>query len=286
VRETDLYSGDLSRLIARQLGHVTNAQLLEAGWTASSVGTFIARGVLIRVHKGVYAVGHVPKHAHARARAAVLACSEGAVLSHQAAAALWEVMDWPAQMEVTAPKERRHPKITTHRSTTLTRRDTRRRHGVPVTSPARTALDLAPRLAGDLHLQRLVNDLRVAGHLNQTAFTDLCARSTRINALLGDSERPTRSVPEDCFKAFLTHHDLPMPEFNVTLHGRELDALYVTQKLIIELDSWGYHGDRQAFGRDRRKDGRALADGYRTLRIATDQLDDETANTLRTTLGQ
>jgi very-short-patch-repair endonuclease len=215
----------------------------------------------------------------------VLACGEGAALSHQAAAALWDVLDWPRRMEVTAPKERRHPEIASHRSNTLTRRDIRRRHAVPVTSPARTVLDLQPRLT-NARLQRLVNDLRVARHLNQTAFTDLCARCKRINALLGDSERPTRSVLEDLFKAFLRRHHLPVPEFNVTVDGREVDALYRAEKLIIELDSWGYHGDRAAFGRDRRKDARALADGYRSLRIATDQLDSETAGILRRALAQ
>jgi hypothetical protein len=286
VFEKDLSSALLSRIVERQLGHITRAQLLDAGWSTGAIKSHVRRGLLIPVHAGVYAVGHVPRHAHARSMAAVLAGGDGAALSHHAAAALWDVMDWPATLEIVAPHQHRRPGLRCHRSATLTRRDIRRRHGLPVTSPARTILDLQPRLTSDLHLQRLINDLRVARHLNQTVLKDLCARSPRINGLLGDSERPTRSILEDRFKAFLEHHHLPLPEFNVTVDGRELDALYREQRLIIELDSWGYHGDRQAFRRDRRKDGRALADGLRTLRIATDQLDDETADALRRALDQ
>jgi hypothetical protein len=285
VFEKPLHRKDPSRIVERQLGHVTRAQLFELGHTASWVDYRVATGELIRVHSGVYAVGHVPKHAHARSLAAVLACGDGAALSHAAAAALWDVMDWPQSLEVTSPRQRRRRGITTHRSSTLTPKDIRKRHAVPVTSPARTVLDLQPRLT-DARLTRVVNDLRVAGHLNTTAFRDLCARSTKVNALLGDSERPTRSPPEDRFKAFLTGRGIPHPEFNVTIDGREVDALYRDQKLIIEIDSWGYHGDRLAFRRDRRKDGRALASGYRTLRVVTDQLDDETAETIRRALAQ
>jgi hypothetical protein len=285
VFEKDLSSALLSRVIERQLGHVTRAQLLDAGWSTGAIKSHVRRGLLIPVHAGVYAVGHIPKHAHARSMAAVLAGGAGAALSHAAAAALWDVLDWPATLEIVSPRQHRRPGLRCHRSKTLTRRDIRRRHGVPVTSPARTVLDLAPRL-DDLPLQRLINDLRVAGHLNTTAFKDLCARSSRIEALLGDSERPTRSPPEDLFRAFLIRRGIPLPEFNVTVDGREVDALYREQKLIVEIDSWGYHGDRPAFRRDRRKDGRALAGGYRTLRVVTDQLDDETADILRRALAQ
>jgi hypothetical protein len=285
VFEKDLSSAHLSRLTARQLGHVTRAQLLEEGWSPGAIKSHVNRGLLISVHAGVYAVGHVPKHAHARSLAAVLACGDGAALSHAAAAALWEIMDWPRSLEVSSPRQHRRPGITTHRSQTLTAKDIRKRHGVPVTSPARTVLDLQPRLT-DARLTRVVNDLRIAGHLSKTAFRDLCARSTKVNALLGDSERPTRSPPEDRFRAFLTRRGIPHPEFNVTVDGREVDALYREHKLIVEIDSWGYHGDRPAFRRDRRKDGRALAGGYRTLRVVTDQLDDETAETIRRTLAQ
>jgi very-short-patch-repair endonuclease len=173
-------------------------------------------------------------------------------------------------MEVISPRQRRRPGITTHRSRTLTRQDIRRRHGVPVTSPIRTVLDLQHRLT-DARLQRVVNDLRIAGHLSRTAFQELCARSTRLDDLLGDGDtgRATRSGLEDAFRAFVTRHHLPMPEINVILVDlgrREVDALYRAEKLIVEVDSWKFHGDRAGFERDRAKD-RARAAGYLTVRI-------------------
>jgi hypothetical protein len=289
VFEKDLSSAHLSRLTARQLGHVTRAQLLKAGWSPGAIKSHVNRGLLIRVHAGVYAVGHVPKHAHARSLAAVLACGEGAALSHAAAAALWDVMDWPQSLEVTSPRQHRRPGITTHRSRTLTAKDIRKRHGVPVTSPARTVLDLQPRLT-DARLQRVVNDLRIAGHLNTTAFRRLCDAATRIATLLGDTERATRSGLEDQFRRFVTRHGLPMPEVNAVLdNGREVDALYRAERLIVEVDSWRYHGDRAAFERDRAKDTRALADGYRTVRITDRRMKrggDEEAADIRRILAQ
>jgi very-short-patch-repair endonuclease len=272
VRHRPLHRQEISQLVTRQLGHVTRAQLLALELSAAWVDHRVAVGELIPVHAGVYAVGHVPRHAHARAMAAVLACGPGAALSHAAAAALWGVADWPRTLEVSAPGDRRRPGLITHRSRTLGPRDLRTHHGVRTTSPARTVLDLQRRLT-DARLARTVNDLRVAGHLGETAFAELRRTSARVEELLGDG-RPTRSWLEDLFRRFVTRHRLPMPEVNAVLpeSGREVDALYREARLIVELDSWKYHGDRAAFERDRAKDARALADGYRTLRATRRRL--------------
>lgn len=137
-----------------------------------------------------------------------------------------------------------------------------------MTSPVRTVLDLQSQLS-DAGLVRMVNELRTAGHLRATAFDELCRRSRRVDRLLGDREL-TRSTLEDTFRAFVTRHGLPMPELNKRLRiggrMREVDALYREARLIIELDSWRHHSDRDSFERDRAKDAAALADGFRTLR--------------------
>lgn len=246
-------------------------------------------GWLVRVHAGVYALGHVPRHAHARAMAAVLACGDGAALSHAAAVALWDAGEWPATLEVTAPHERRRPGIRTHRSQRLDRGEVRTHHGVRVTAPVRTVLDMQPRL-GDDTLTRLVDDLRIAGHLGPTAFERLRARSIRLDDLLGDGGL-TRSRLEQLFRHFVAHHRMPMPEIGARLpeNGREVDALYRAARLIIEVDSWKYHRDRASFERDRAKDARALADGYRTLRTTDRRLrraGDAEADTIRRILAQ
>jgi very-short-patch-repair endonuclease len=268
VSEKIALLGLILQLAGRQSGYVTRRQLLELGASRTWIHAQITRHYLIPVHAGVYAVGHVPRAAHCRAVAAVLACGEGAALSHWSAAALWDGAEWPPVLEVTAPRRRSRPGLITHRSRTLTSHELRRRHGVRVTAPVRTVLDLQPRVTDD-RLVRLVNDLRTRRHLRATAFDELCARSARVYRLLGDSGL-TESELEDLFRRFVSRHRLPMPQLNVWLRigerWRRLDAFYPEAKLIIELDSWTFHGDRASFERDRAKDAAALAEGLRTLR--------------------
>jgi very-short-patch-repair endonuclease len=254
-------------LADRQFGHVTRQQLLRLGATSEWITSQIRLGWLIPVHAGVYAVGHVPKHVHAQAKAALLAGGETAALSFAAAAALYQVGEWPATLELSVIGYRRRPGLRIHRPRDLPPHDIRIHLGLRVTSPARTVVDLQRRLT-DPRLVRMVNDLRAGGHLGPTAFAELCGRSARVNRLLGDGTF-TRSHLEDLFRRFVRRHRLPMPVINATLPetGREVDALYPEARLIIEIDSWAFHGDRAAFERDRAKDAQALALGYRTIRI-------------------
>jgi hypothetical protein len=253
---------------------VTRAQLLEIGVAPRTITQWVQSGRLITVHAGVYAVGHPEISSRARAAAAVLACGPDAVLSHDSAAALWGLRRWPPRPEVTSPGERRRPEIRTHRSHTLTRADIRRRDEIPVTSPARTITDIALRLT-DQQLVRVVNEARLAGHLRATALQRLQTSCPRARRLIAPDQAPTRSEFEDLFVAFTAHHGLPRPHVNVKLHGRELDALFAPERVIVELDSWRHHQDRNAFERDRDKDADATAEGYVTVRITWQRLRDE-----------
>ena len=278
MRQKGPPKSEVTALADRQCGYVKRVQLLELGAGPEWIRSQILRGWLIRVHAGVYAVGHVPRGAHARAYAAVLACGNSAALSHASAAALWGVGEWPATPEVSALRQVRRPGIHSHQSQRLGRKDVRTHQGIRVTSPLRTVCDLQPRLT-DAQLIRLVNALRVERHMHAGAFADLCAASRRVDQLLGGADdhgtpRPTRSALEDLFRRFTRRHGLPMPEINAILphNGREVDALYRAEKLIIELDSWKHHSSRASFERDRAKDADALEHGYRTLRVTQDRL--------------
>ncbi|HEX3834187.1 MAG TPA: hypothetical protein VHW04_19565, partial [Solirubrobacteraceae bacterium] len=99
---------------------MTRKQLAALGLGADAIDYRITTGELIPVHAGVYAVGHREPGPIPIAAAVVLACGDDAVLSHDSAAALWGLRPWPERQEVTAPQQRRRPKIRTHRSTTLT----------------------------------------------------------------------------------------------------------------------------------------------------------------------
>lgn len=271
----------IAALAARQYGHVTRAQLLELGLGPRAVAYRVEVGKLHIAHQGVYGVGHLPRQAIARAAAAVLACGPGAALSHGSAASLWGLTrHWEFPLEVTAPAERRRPGITTHRSRTLLRADIRNHLGVRTTSPARTVLDIAPRLT-DRALTRTVNDARHRGRLHVNAITELMDRcpthpgAKRLRAVIEAPAGPTRSEFEDAFVALARRHRLPTPQVNVHLNGYEIDALFPRGRLIVELDGWEFHSDRSAFEDDRERDATMLARGYETVRITWERLQDD-----------
>ncbi len=256
----------ISQLAGRQWGHVTRAQLLELGVGRSSIDRRVGRGELIRVHAGVYAVGHPRPEARAKAAAAVLACGPGAVLSHESAAPLWGFRSlWPARPEVIVPGDRRPPGVRTHRTSTLRRRDVRRHHGIRVTSPARTLNDIARRLT-PAELTRAVNDARLEAGLRGSELEGW----PQLRALT--DEAPTRSVFEDAFLVFCQRFALPTPQINVRVAGYEVDVLFAEQKLIIELDGYRYHQGPGSFERDRERDAATLAAGYETIRLTWKRL--------------
>jgi len=55
----------------------------------------------------------------------------------------------------------------------------------------------------------------------------------------------------------------------------EVDLLWPAARLVVEVDGYEHHGPRPAFERDRRRDGRLSAAGYRVLRVTSRQLVEE-----------
>src|SRR3954449_7164350 len=122
--------GELDLLIvaiaARQHGVIALLQLLALGLSERAVQNRAASGRLHRIHRGVYAVGRKDLTIKGRWMAAVLACGEGAVLSHRAAATLHGLMDARgARIDVTIPRRSSlaRPGLRVHRSTCLLPRD-------------------------------------------------------------------------------------------------------------------------------------------------------------------
>jgi hypothetical protein len=178
--------------------------------------------------------------------------------------------------EVTVDTARRRPGISIHRAV-LTREDIRRHLGIRVTSPARTVVDIAPRMT-DKALTRAVNDLRIARRLTLDHLGDLVARlprhpgASRVRALIETPNGPTRSELEDTFAAFGVRFDLPPFEFNARAAGYEVDVLFPQQRVIVELDGYEFHRTREAFEKDRERDAVLLAAGFVVIRITWQRL--------------
>jgi len=132
-------------IAARQYGVVTARQLTTAGLGPNAIAHRVKTGRLTRLHRGVYLAAPSPAQLTFD-MAAVLACGSTAVLSHHSAAALYGLLNWRGEIHVTVTRNARpRPGIRVHRAP-LDPHDRTRRQGIPVTSPARTLVDLAPVL--------------------------------------------------------------------------------------------------------------------------------------------
>jgi hypothetical protein len=251
---------ELSRLATRQHGVVARRQLLELGFGAEAIKLRLDAGRLNSLHIEVYAVGHMRLGRHGHWLAAVLADGDSALLSHRAAATLWELSGSRFKaVDVTAPAGRqgvaRRSGIWIHRGR-LHPEDREERAGVPVTSVARTLFDYAEVV----DFQRLQSAWEEADRLKLLRLSEVarvCERGYGRRALkpirrLFSEARAvtrTRSPLEDRFQGFCRFYDLPPHGTNVEVLGKEVDVLWPAAKLIVELDSWEFHSHRAAFQR-------------------------------------
>lgn len=214
--------------------------------------------------------------------AAVLACGEKALLSHRSAAALWGLTRVSrGRIDVSSASGRRRPGIAVHEGA-IVDADRAVVDGIPVTSIARTLFDLA-EVVDEGQLERAFEEADRLRLLEMRALEDMCARGHGRRALrpirklieLAREPATTRSPLEDQVLALCRKHDLPLPATNVTVLGCEVDALWPSQKLVIEADSWTFHSHRAAFERDRARDAAMQAEGYRVIRLTHRRLERE-----------
>jgi hypothetical protein len=275
----------LAELARRQWGVVTRAQLAELGLGDRGIADWVRAGRLQRLYRGVYAVGHDRLRLEGRWLAAVFACGPGAVLSYRDAAALWELrQSSSAYIDVTVPSRngrRRQRGIRVHRTGRLRPEEVTVRHGIPVTTVARTLLDLADVLERQA-LRRVITEAEYLNRLDMTALNAVVrANPGRSGAKLMEAatgrRHRTRSGLELRFLAFLERHGVEEPESGVWIEGYEADFVWARARLIVELDGLAAHGTRTALNADRLRDRRLWKAGFRTMRLTEDALDDEGA---------
>lgn len=255
----------IAAIAAQQHGVVTLRQLEATGLGRRGVSRRARKGQLHRVHRGVYAVGHRAPSLHARWMAAVLACGDGAVLSHSSAAALWGLLrpiDGPAHVSTPTGGGRRSRRgILVHRCASLAppcgKRLTTHRDLIPVTTVRRTLDDLAGRLPS---------------HLVRRAKRQAELRGIRLD---GDEDIRSRSDLEDDFFAFCRSNRLPLPQTNVKIGRWEVDFVWRERRLVAETDSFAYHRGSVAFEDDHARDLDLRAEGFTVLRFTGRQLDPE-----------
>ena len=264
----------LALLGAAQRGVVQRSQLAEVGIGRGSIAHRVKSGSLHRVLPAVFAVGHPALEPWAFETAALLYCGDDSVLSHGTAAALWGLVPaTPPQVSVTvAGRNAGRPLgVHIHRVAAIDARDVCMRHGLPVTSPARTMIDFAGGQPGGA-VEAALNEARVRQLVTDEALhraMERCPLRTgvgRLRALLAAERGPslTRSEAERRLRSIVERAELPWPQFNVWLFGHLVDAVWPDAKLAVEVDGYPVHGQRRAFESDRRRDQR-LGDARRSL---------------------
>jgi very-short-patch-repair endonuclease len=267
----------IGRIARRQHGVVTRAQLLAAGVSAKEIKRRVQKKALLRVHPGVYRVGHQAPSVEARYMAAVLACGEGALLSGRAAAHLWGLTKGSAPPpEVTAPRERRIKGIRTRRAR---RRETEAttRHSIPITTVPRTLVDLASLLSLD-DLARACHEAGAKhGTTPRHVEAVLANRPTapgarKLRKVMHGDVHVTLSKLERRFLERLTDANLPLPKTNKPAGSKRVDCRWADHQLTVELDSYRFHNSRHAWEHDRRREREAHARGDEFRRYTRDDV--------------
>lgn len=272
----------LAELAEAQHGVVSFRQLRELGFSKGHIARAFEARRLRRIHRGVYAVGHARLSDYGRCHAAVLACGDGAVLSHHSAAWLWGLLSrCPTEVEVpTASRGHGRRGVRVHRASAVADRDRVLRHGVAVTSVTRTLLDLgATATARDL--TSAIDRAHRRGQLDLAALDSLLSRhrrtvaGKRLKEALALYRKPVfdRARSELLLVEALEQEGQRLPKFNCWVGKWEIDAYWEAERFAVEVDGWETHGSRQAFEDDRLRLEEMKLEGIDGIRISARRIE-------------
>jgi len=282
--------GRLLALAEAQHGVLARSQLLELGLSPSRIGRWIDRRRLLPVTRGVYALGHRPPTDLARWRAATLSRGPAAVLGGLSAGALWQLgIDDRGLSTVIVPgpsgRSQRAGQLLV-RSVDLPPAERTAHRGVPVTSLARTLVDLGA-LVSPGRLRRAVEQSDRLELFDRRAVMPILERRAgrpgvaALAGLLDDAARHglprTRSLLEADFIEFCRSYELPRPQVNRYDGTQEVDFRWPAARIVVETDGWRFHRDRAAFERDALRSQRLAAEGWTVVRVTWRQLGEDPA---------
>jgi very-short-patch-repair endonuclease/predicted transcriptional regulator of viral defense system len=278
-------------LAGRQHGVVARRQLLALGFNAREIEHRVKRGRLHRVMRGVYAVGWPSLTQERRWMAAVLACGEGAVLSHRSAAALWGIgTEGRAWIDVSVRRRTRLRRqgVRVRARPALGDGDVAHRDAIPVTGIVLTLIDLATEL-GPIGVERAVNEADkhdlVDPETLRSALTgyegERGARRLRI-VLDARTFRLSDSDLEILFRPIAARAGLPPPLTKHDVNGFEVDFFFPDLGLVVETDGLRYHRTPSAQARDVHRDRTHTLAGMTALRFTHYEVKYEAAKVTRT----
>lgn len=277
-------SGGAWALARKQHWVLSRQDLLRLGFSSKGIRHRTQTGRLHPVGHGVYAVGRGDLTHEGRWMAAILACGEGAVLSHRSAAALWKIGgERRGSIDVSVARHCQLSRagIRIRSRPALSVEDIAEQDGIPVTSPVRTLIDQATELTPK-RLERAVNEadkrylidpesLRKAldEHAGEPGVRPLRTLLDRQTFRLSDTEL------EVLFRPIAQHAGLPVPRTKEMVNGFEVDFYWPDLGLVVETDGWRYHRTASAQTRDALRDQTHTAAGLTPLRFSHYQVKHE-----------
>jgi len=268
-----------------QHGLLHRSDLSAAGISDQAIQRRVRLGLLMRRTASVFTYAGTPTYPRQRLLEAVLTVGNDAVLSHDSAAFEWGLIRRSPRIPQVALRRwnRTHQDaVGVHESLDLVPSDRALLDGIPVTNPQRTVVDLgatSPWLVERALSEGLRQELFTVADVD--VFVKRVAKRGRsgvgvIRPLLemyrGVNGR-TESLLEDRFLRILFDRDIKLPaaQFEVLDDGGRFvcraDFAYVEHRLLIEVDGRSYHSDSKAFQRDREKQNRSQALGWKTVRF-------------------
>jgi very-short-patch-repair endonuclease len=284
----------IARLAGKQHGVIARTQLRALGLDKFAIRRRIAAGMLHPLYEGrVFATSLGPQTRSGRYLAAVMACGKDARLGHRSAADSWGLRPSEGRIEVIVPLGRHDVAgLIVHQSRMLDPQDFTVNDGIPITSVARTLLDLSA-VVRPVDLPAAIDRAERLGLLDVDAVLGVLdrgrgrrgARALRraIAAYVpstqkSELERRFRDLLEDRF-------DGPRPFFNALVDGEtgthEIDAYWQAERLAVQLDGFEFHRTRRDRERDAASDADLELEGYRVLRLTWDDVTVHTERTVR-----
>jgi hypothetical protein len=276
-------------LAEAQHGVVSRDQLINLGLGRGLIDDRVRSGHLIVIHRGVFALGHTRLSKRGRWLAAVLACGNWAVLSHDSAAELWDLR---RARDVTVSRVSggaTHAGIRIRQVRRLPLEDQTVEAGIPVTTVERTLLDIA----GGLDEQQLERAFVAGVRSRRLRWPELerviaegarrpgIGRLRQVAEAVDPRAAETRSTLEVDFLALCRYFDIPLPQVNVLVAGLLVDFLWPGERVIVETDGYAHHSNRAAFEVDHERTVKLQEAGYRVHRATWRMLDRDPGRFMR-----